>query len=253
MEHAFLHFHATLQDFIAPHRKHRAIAYTVDRKASVKDIVESHNVPHTEIDLIIVNGTSVGFEYIVRAGDDIQVYPAHTAIESDAHNTLRHLLPPIPAHPRFIIDANLGRLARYLRLLGFDCVYHNDFDDHEIADISNITQRIVLTRDRKLLQRKLIIYGYFVRAEIPKTQVSEILSRFNLYVRLNPLTRCTTCNGALIGIEKRAVTHRLKPLTRQFYHRFLVCTQCGQIYWQGSHSTRVKSLIEELSGSRRNA
>ena len=202
MGHAFLYFHATLQDFIAPAHKHRVIAYAVDRKASVKDIIESHNVPHTEIDIIIVNGASVDFEYIVRSGDKIQVYPVHAKLKSGCHNTLHHLSPPIPAHPRFIIDANLGRLARYLRLLGFDSAYRNDIDDRVIAEISRATQRIVLTRDRKLLQRKLIVYGYFVRAEIPKIQVSEVLSRFNLYAQLNPLTRCTTCNGALIEIEK---------------------------------------------------
>lgn len=246
MEYAYLHFHATLKDFISPVKRNQVIAYAVDRKASVKDVIESCNVPHTEIDLIIVNGVSVDFDYIVQNGDEIHVYPNCSTVMSESARPLHHLSPPIPENPRFIVDANLGRLARYLRLLGFDCLYRNDFADPSIAEISGKTNRIVLTRDRKLLKRKIITYGYFVRTDIPKAQIRETLHRFNLYASLAPLTRCTHCNEKLVSAEKPLIAHRLKPLTRQYYDKFLICPGCHRIYWQGSHSMHIKRLIEEF-------
>jgi uncharacterized protein with PIN domain len=246
MEYAYLHFHATLKDFISPVKRNQIIAYAVDRHASIKDVIESCNVPHTEIDLIIVNGVSVDFDYSVQHSDEIHVYPVCSTALPESAGPLHHLSPPIPENPRFIVDANLGRLARYLRLLGFDCLYRNDFADQSIAEISCKTQRIVLTRDRKLLKRKIIIYGYYVRADIPKAQVRETLNRFNLYTSLAPLTRCTHCNGKLINTGKPAIAHRLKPLTRQYYDKFLLCSECHRIYWQGSHCARVDRLIKDF-------
>lgn len=246
MEYAYLHFHAALKDFISPVRQNLTIVRAVDRKASIKDVIESCNVPHTEIDLIIVNGISVDFDYIVQNSDKIHVYPDCSTAVHEPGRPLRHLSPPMPAPPRFIVDANLGRLARYMRLLGFDCLYRNDFDDQSIAEISCKTQRIVLTRDRKLLKRRIITYGYFVRTDIPKAQVRETLNRFNLYASLAPLIRCTICNEKLINTEKTAVAHRLKPLTRQYYDKFLICSGCNRIYWQGSHSMRIERLFEEF-------
>lgn len=249
MEQAYLNFHDSLNDFLAPSLQNQVIACNVNRRASIKDVIESYNVPHTEIDLIIVDGASVDFDYIVEASNDIHVYPYHSAMDHAPRGLLHHLSPPLPPHPRFIIDVNLGRLARYMRLLGFDCLYCNDFDDHSIAEISYKTQRIVLSRDRKLLQRKMITYGYYVRTEIPKIQVSEILNRFKLHALINPLTRCTKCNERLTKIEKHTIEHRLKPLTRQYYDKFLICTGCNQIYWQGSHHKRVTRLIQKFSGN----
>lgn len=246
MEYAYLHFHAALKDFISPGRRNKAITRAVNRKASIKDVIESCDVPHTEIDLIIVNGVSVDFNYIVQNGDEIHVYPDCSTTLPESGKPLRHLSPPLPEKPWFIVDANLGRLARYLRLLGFDCLYRNDFADQSIAEISCKTQRIVLTRDRKLLKRKIIIYGYYVRADIPKAQVRETLNRFDLYTSLAPLTRCTHCNGKLINTGKPAIAHRLKPLTRQYYDKFLLCSECHRIYWQGSHCARVERLIKDF-------
>ncbi|MDR4517070.1 MAG: Mut7-C ubiquitin/RNAse domain-containing protein [Nitrosomonas sp.] len=236
-----------LKDFIAPIERHKVIVHDFNRKASVKDVIESYNVPHTEIDLILVNGISVDFNYIVQNEDEIHVHPRYPTPKKFIVTPILHLSPPISGTPKFIVDVNLGRLARYLRLLGLDCLYCNHFEDKTIAEISSKTQRIVLTRDRKLLQRKIIIFGYFVRADIPKTQVMEVLTQFNLRPLLKPLTRCTYCNGKLIQTEKRDITHRLKPLTNKHYDKFLICSECDQIYWQGSHSAHVECLIKELT------
>lgn len=239
-----IRFYHALNDLIAPVLRNTEIVHNFDRKASVKDMIESFNVPHTEIELILVNGIAVDFNYIVQDDDCIQVYP----VSENPGVMLSLRLRPEPSRPPvFIADANLGRLARYLRLLGFDCLYRNDYGDDEAAQIASEQQRTVLTRDRSLLQRKIITYGYFVRSDIPKIQTREILKRFDLYPLIKPLTRCTRCNGKLVEIGKQAIEHRLEPLTKKHYNRFLICPECSQIYWQGSHYARVKCLIDEFS------
>lgn len=243
-----LHIYKELKDFIRPTERNNTIVHAFSRRASIKDVLESYNVPHTEIDLILVNKVSVDFDYIVKNGDDIHVFPDNYPVSKYSHTSpLLHLSSPAPDQSKFVVDVNLGRLARYLRLLGLDCLYCNKFADATIAEISSTTQRTVLTRDRKLLQRKIIIYGYFVRAENPKTQVKEVLSKFNLYPLLKPLTRCTYCNGKLIDSKKHNIVHRLKPLTQKYYDKFLICSECSRIYWQGSHCKRISRLINEFS------
>jgi hypothetical protein len=145
-----------------------------------------------------------------------------------------------------VVDCNLGRLARYLRLLGFDTLYQNDFSDRDVARISQQQRRIVLTRDRRLLLRKIITHGLFVRPEQPREQTREVLQRLDLHGMAQPFSRCTRCNGLLEATLKEAVNHRLQPKTRRYYEQFLQCTRCKQIYWQGSHHQRASHLIEEL-------
>ena len=185
----------------------------------------------------------MGFDYIVQDGDDIEVYPDDRSVTVYLPIRLR---PELPQPPSFVIDGNLGKLARYMRLLGLDCLYCHDCDDREIAEIANEQRRIVLTRDRALLQRKLITYGYFIRSDKPKLQIREVLHRFHLFVWIKPLTRCTHCNGRLAAVDKQAIVQRLQPLTRQHYDRFLRCRDCGRIYWEGSHCVHIRLLVEEF-------
>jgi hypothetical protein len=190
----------------------------------------------------------VDFSHIVTAGDRISVYPVFEAMDITPLLRLR----PAPLRvPRFIVDVNLGRLARYLRLLGFDCHYRNDIDDAEIARISAGESRTVLTRDRALLQQKIITRGYFVRADRPLEQVREVLARLDLYRQVRPFTRCTRCNGVLEAVDKGDVLDRLEPKTRRYYDEFRRCTACGQIYWKGSHFERAGRLVEAIRQRRR--
>jgi hypothetical protein len=242
-----IHFYQSLNDFIAPALGNTEIVHDFDRKASVKDMIESFNVPHTEVELILVNGIAVNFSYLVRDGDCIQVFPAR---QNSGKMPALRLRPELPRPPVFVVDANLGRLARYLRLLGFDCLYRNDYQDGAVARVASEQQRIVLTRDRSLLHRKIITHGYFVRSDIPKIQTREVLKRFALYSLIKPLTRCAHCNGELVETGKQTVEHRLEPLTKRYYDKFLLCPICGRIYWQGSHCARVKQLIDEFSEAR---
>ncbi len=239
-----LRFYEELNDFLAPALRKVDIPHAYDRRASVKDVIESFGVPHTEVDIILVNGQSVDFSYIVQDGDRVSVYPMFESLDV---SPLLRLRPAPLRSPAFVLDTNLGRLARYLRLLGFDCLYQNDYDDETVATIAHREQRTVLTRDRALLQRRIITRGYFVRAVRPRLQVKEVLARFDLYRLVAPFKRCTRCNGVLQAVDKQTIEERLEPKTRKYFDSFMRCPDCGQIYWQGSHHARSQHLIDELT------
>lgn len=241
---AHFRFYEELNDFLPPERRKTDFSHHFSRRASIKDMIESFGVPHTEIELILVNGRSVDFSYIVRDGDRISVYPQFEGL--DVRPLLRLRSRPL-RRPRFVVDCNLGRLARYLRLLGLDCRYSNRYTDADIAFLSQAEHRIVLTRDRRLLRRKLITHGYFVRATDPVEQVREVLKRVDLYGELKPFSRCTRCNGPLESVPKQRIAHRLLPKTRLYFNEFRQCTHCGQVYWKGSHHTRAEGLIRKLT------
>jgi len=239
-----LRFYEELNDFLAAPLRKVGFTHVFDRRASVKDMIESFGVPHTEVDIILVNGHSVDFSYLVQDGDRISVYPVFESLDV---SPLVRLRPEPLRTPAFILDTNLGRLARYLRLLGFDCLYRNDFDDDTVASLAGEEPRTVLTRDRALLQRKIITRGYFVREVRPRNQVKEVLSRFDLYRLVAPYSRCSRCNGELQAVDKQAIEDRLEPKTRKYFDTFRRCASCGQIYWQGSHHARAQRLIAELT------
>lgn len=233
-------FYEELNDFLPPAQRKVEFEHHFDRRASIKDMIESLGVPHPEVDLILVDGHSVGFSHIVRDGERISVYPVFERLDI---TPLVRLRPQPLRDPRFVVDSNLGRLARYLRLLGFDCLYRNDYRDAEVAEISRQQRRIVLTRDRRLLQQRVIEHGLFVRSTRPEQQVREVLQRLDLYRLVRPFTRCSHCNGLLVPVSKESVDALLEPRTRQYYEVFRQCPDCGRVYWQGSHYARTLELI----------
>ncbi|HHJ15689.1 MAG TPA: twitching motility protein PilT [Gammaproteobacteria bacterium] len=237
-------FYEELNDFLPPDRRKVEFSHHFERRTSIKDMIESFGVPHPEIDLILVNGRSVDFSCIVADGDRVSVYPVFECLDI---SPLQHLRPEPLRNPRFVVDCNLGRLARYLRLLGLDTLYRNNYTDEEVADISRQQQRIILTRDRRLLLRKIISHGLFVRAVQPREQVREVLARLDLYRKVRPFTRCTHCNAMLHSVEKQRIEKDLQPKTRKYYQRFMQCPDCNRIYWQGSHHDRSQRLIDKLT------
>ena len=235
-------FYAELNDFLPPDRRQRELTLPLDRRTSVKDLVESLGVPHTEVDLIVADGEPVGFSHIVREGESIAVYPRFTAIDVAPLPSLRE---PEPA-PRFVLDAHLGKLAAYLRLLGFDALYSNGYDDAELARIAAAEGRILLTRDLGLLKRRTVAHGCYVRETDPERQVAEVLRRYDLAGSVQPFRRCMRCNGRTEPVPKEEIEDRLEPLTRRYYDEFRICAECGRIYWKGSHFGRMQALVERL-------
>ncbi|MGV0836537.1 Mut7-C RNAse domain-containing protein [Mycolicibacterium thermoresistibile] len=235
--------YAELNDFLSPAVRMTTVRRPFRSHQTVKDILEAMGIPHTEVDLIVVNGIPRDFGHRPSTGDRIAAYPVFEALDIGSIARLR----PTPLRaPRFVIDVNLGRLARLLRLLGFDVWWSSSADDAELAEISLGQQRILLTRDRDLLKRRAVTHGLFVRSDQPEQQVIEVVTRLDLRRRLAPFTRCLRCNGRLVAVGKDEVLDRLEPLTRRYYDDFSRCADCGQIYWPGSHHRRMVALVDRL-------
>lgn len=235
--------YAELNDFWEADSRGRDVRRPIQSHQTVKDVLEASGIPHTEIDLILVNGDPVSFQHRPAVGDRIAVYPMFEALDIGATARLR---PEPLRHPRFLVDVNLGRLARLLRVLGFDVWWSSDADDQTLADISLDQQRILLTRDRGLLKRRAITHGLFVHSQQPEEQTLEVLRRLDLRRRIKPFTRCLRCNGQLAAVAKEQVIDQLEPLTRRYYDEFSQCPECGRIYWAGSHFEKLSRLVDRL-------
>jgi len=242
-EKATFHFHDSLNFFLPKRQKKQPVQHSFSWKASVKDMVESLGVPHPEVDLLLVNEQSVGWDYIVQANDEIHVYPYESPIEISPRVAL---VPPYPGRPRFILDTHLGRLAAYLRMMGFDTLYRNDYPDDELARVSHEEERILLTRDIGLLKRSLVMYGYFVRNTKPRLRILEIARRYHLAQHIQPFKHCMKCNGQLTAVEKEQIPESLPGNTLVYYDAFHRCQSCQQIYWKGSHYQRMETLLRDV-------
>jgi uncharacterized protein with PIN domain len=249
MNQVYFRFYAELNDFLSPERQQREFVHSFINSASVKDMIEALGVPHTEVDLILVNGVSVSFSYLVQPGDRISVYPVFESVDISPVVRVR---PEPLREPRFVLDIHLGRLATYLRMLGFDTLYRNDYEDEELARISSSQRRILLTRDRGLLKRSIVTHGYCIRQTNPRQQVLEVLKRFDLLGQVAPFRRCLHCNGLLEPVAKEMIADRLQPGTRQDFNEFSHCPECDRIYWPGSHYDRMQKFVEGLLGDQAN-
>ena len=235
-------FYGELNDFLPAEKRRQAVAYRFDGHPGIKDAIEAQGVPHVEVERIVVNGDSAGFEYRLKNGDRAAVYPGVGSPGLAPGVKLRE-------KPRrkdaFVVDVNLGRLARRLRLLGFDVLFSNAYADDEIVRISEAQGRIVLTRDRRLLYAKAVTHGTWVRSVWPRQQVEEVVRRFDLSGHVRPFSRCADCNGRIEPVAKEAVADQLEPKTKKYYEMFYRCSACGKIYWEGSH---VGKLRERFRG-----
>jgi hypothetical protein len=236
-------FYEELNDFLAPERRKTEFEYKCARAATVKNAIEALGVPHTEVELILANGTSVDFSYMVRDGDLIAVYPMFEAFDV---RPLLKLRPEPLRRLRFVADSHLGGLARFLRMLGFDTLYSNDWHDSEIRRIAALERRIILTRDKDLLKCRDVTHGCFLHERKPEQQLREIVGRMQLERDARPFTLCLECNVPLQTIEKSAVIDRVPPNAARFYERFNTCPSCGGIFWEGSHWKRMRAVLEGL-------
>ena len=240
MPQATLRFYAELNDFLQPRHRDQVVERSFNVRPSIKDLIEATGVPHTEVDLLLVNGESVDFAYPVSDGDRISVYPVFESFDIAAVTRVRS--EPLRAL-RFVLDVHLGRLAAYLRLAGFDTVYRNDLDDAELAGIA-AGGRVLLTRDRGLLKRRAVTRGYWLRTTAPRAQLVEVLRRFDLARAVRPFCRCLRCNTLVRPVPKADVARELPPRTRQHYDAFHRCPGCDRIYWRGGHFDALRGLLE---------
>ena len=232
MNTAYFVFLGRLNDFLPKDQRNRAIRVEFRERQSIKHLAESLGVPHPEIGPVQINRQEATLSTITQEGDRVEVHPVPDGC---------------PVEPRFVLDNHLGRLTAYLRMLGFDCLYRNDYEDEELAETAQKEERILLSRDRRLLMRKAVMYGYCLRSLDSLEQLTEVIQRFELSSRIMPFHRCLRCNHLLEPVAKEAVLDRLEPLTKLYFNEFQICTACQQIYWKGSHYEKLQKLVEEIT------
>jgi uncharacterized protein with PIN domain len=202
-------------------------------------------VPHTEVDCILADGQSVEFSFQPQQTTVIEVYPSIAEVKTAR---IKKLKPRLSRQLKFVVDVHLGKLARYLRILGIDTAYKNDFTKDDIIKISCQEKRVILTRSVSLLKSKVVKRGYFVRANVPSRQINEIIKEFGLISKIKPLSRCLECNGMIKTIAKSKIIDQLPVLTKVYYNRFYICSSCGKIYWKGTHFKGLAKFVFRLSG-----
>jgi len=238
-------FYEELNDFLPRERSKRSFHVDCARDANVKHAIEALGVPHTEVELVLVNGESVGFEHALRDGDRVSVYPQFEAF--DVRPLLRVRTAPL-RDTRFIADAHLGRLARYLRFLGYDTLYRNAWSDRELVALAVAEQRILLTRDRGALMHRALTHGCYLRDDEPLAQLAALAQRLDLRVDPTRAGRCTMCNEPLEAAAKSEVADRLLPATRAQHEQFWRCPSCERVYWRGSHWQRLRRSVDAALG-----
>jgi uncharacterized protein with PIN domain len=211
---------------------------------SIKDAIEAIGVPHPEIDLVVVNGESVGFDYHLQERDRGAVYPVFESFDISSAVRLR---PKPLRDTQFVLDCHLGKLTRMLRMLGFDSLYKPDFEDSEIVNISANEKRIILTRDVELLKANAVTHGYWIREISPNEQVREVLARFDLYSQVRPFRRCMVCNSPIAKIDKDTIRKELPKKVRELHDEFYRCAGCRKVYWKGTHYKDMMEQIQRLS------
>ena len=229
-----LRFYAELNDFVAVDRRQRDFALACAADVPVRHLIERCGVPHTEVALILVNGSPAAFDQRLCAGDRVAVYPVFVSLG---------IRPPLPA-ARFVADAHLGALARLLRMAGFDTLYDNRLGDGEIEQIAASEGRVVLTRDRDLLKRRAIVHGCHVHAQQPDQQLREIVARLDLAGSVQPFSRCLVCNARLLPVARQLVHDALPERVRERLDSFQRCSGCARIYWEGSHWRRMRERLQ---------
>lgn len=225
-------FIGELNDFLPRQLRGGAFDLEFAPHQSIKHLVESLGVPHTDFEKVLLNDQETDPGGRLSEGDQVTIYPAEA---------------PISGEPHFILDNHLGQLAIYLRMLGFDALYRNDYQDEELAWVASQEERVLLTRDRRLLMRKVIRLGYCIHHTEPRLQAVEVLRRFRLQGQVRPFQRCLRCNSPLQVVSKQDVLERLEPLTKIYFDEFRICPNCKQVYWKGSHYGHMLEMIEAIT------
>jgi uncharacterized protein len=233
-------FHATLNDFLELYRKDTWLNYSFVESPAVKDVIEAMGVPHPEVNAIVVNSSAVDFTYKLQSGDEVEVYPK-------GFPATINLIPDYSLSYKFVLDVHLGKLARLLRLLGFDTVFDAELSEKELVTIAVNENRILLSRGVNILKHKTIVHGHWLRSQQPEEQLQEVIRNYSLAGQFHVFIRCMVCNGAIGPVAKDRVLEQLLPKTRLYFHEFYQCQHCRRVYWKGSHYERMQEFIQNLT------
>jgi uncharacterized protein with PIN domain/sulfur carrier protein ThiS len=242
-----LRFYEELNDFLPSSLRKQDINWNIQPGESLKHLIEAIGVPHTEVEVVLVNGHSVGLDGQLQSGDRISVYPMFESF--DVTPLLRLRAKPL-REPKFIVDAHLGKLARYLRLLGFDTLFFNDIGDQRLIQCSVDDARTLLTRDRALLMHRQLTHGGYLHCIETRRQLAEVVARYDLYRQIVPFSRCMVCNGIIVSQEKAQIEHLVAAQIVGQHDKFWRCDRCQKIYWKGSHYNQLLKTIAAIGGKK---
>jgi uncharacterized protein with PIN domain len=151
---------------------------------------------------------------------------------------------------RFIADGMLGKLARWLRMLGHDVHYYRDSEDKRLLEMAKSEKRVLLTRDLELYQRAKTqaVEAVFVEAADEAGKLADLASRFGFKLEIDlSISRCPKCNEMIRAVSKEDVVHQIPELTSTYYDEFWKCPGCGQVYWRGAHWKKIEKTLEEAN------
>jgi uncharacterized protein len=240
-------FFQELNDFLPLDLRGRSFEVDFHEGDTVKNLFEAHGAPHTEVDLVTVNSVPVTLSHKVEPGDVVCVYPVFESF--DVGETSKVRSRPL-RRPRFLLDVHLGKLAKELRMAGLDAAYEPPFDDLALARRAQREARTLLTRDRRLLMRRVVSRGYLLRSSVPLEQLAEVIARFQLERSLRPCTRCLVCNGVLRALTRADARPLVPPAVFAQHAAFRRCPGCGRVYWRGSHWRAMQARIRALAPAR---
>ena len=236
-------FYEELNDFLPKHRRKTDFEAKFKGKRSIKDMIEALGIPHTEIDLILVNGNSVDFNYILQDEDRVSVYPVFESLNITNVTRLRKI--PLRRN-KFIADINLGYIVKYMRILGLDLYYDPLLSTREIIKISKRDNRVILTKSRKLLKFKDVSHGIFIRPGTTTEQIRRIIDYLDIKDNIKPFSRCLRCNTLLKIVLKEKILDRIPPKTKELCDEYVQCRSCDKIYWKGTHFINMKKVVRQI-------
>lgn len=236
--------YAELNDFLPREHKQKPFVQRLRTPLTLGEAIESLRIPVSEVDLALVNGQPVPMSQRLHENDYVSVFPTFESLDI---SELKGGHTPALRITRFVLDAHLGKLAKYLRMLGFDTSYRNDFDDEEIIELAAREKRIILTRDKLLLRSKRVTHGYYIRSTDKHEQLREVVRKFDLFSQFRSFTRCMTCNTELVLKKKEEIMHLVQAEILDLYSEFFFCPACRKVFWKGSHFKRMESFIRDLT------
>ena len=243
MPNVIIRFYEELNDFLPENKRKTDVDVVLKGRQSIKDMIESLGVPHTEVDLILVNNRSVDFRYILQDNDRISVYPVFERLNITHITRLRKI--PLRRN-KFIADINLGNIVKYMRVLGLD-VYHDSLlSNRDIIEISNNKNRIILTQNKKLLKFKDVSHGMFIRPGTTIEQIRRIIDYLDIKNDMKPFSRCLGCNTQLRSVQKNNILDRIPPKTKEWCHEYGQCPSCDKIYWKGTHFMKMEKVVKQI-------
>ena len=155
--------------------------------------------------------------------------------------------------PKFVVDANVGKLVKWLRMMGFDTVFFDEPDDGRMVKIALAQGRTIITKDSGVMKRRTITSGrvkaVLVSGDSSENQMTTVLKKLDLAGKERPFTRCLECNTELTEMDKSEAEKRVPPRVSQLQHQYMVCPACHRIYWRGTHWKAMTDKLHEFEGA----